>query len=129
MKNLEKANEWFLRARSNMARIKAGKVSTDILYEDLCYDAQQAAEKALKALCIFHGIVFQRTHDIAYLLELLERGNVEIPAEVEKSKILTAYAVETRYPGDYTPVSEDDFKKAVKAAEIVFKWVEQSIKT
>jgi len=39
MKNLEKANEWFLRARSNMARLKAGKVSTDILYEDLCYDA------------------------------------------------------------------------------------------
>jgi HEPN domain-containing protein len=129
MKNLERANEWFQRARSNMVRAKAGRVSTEILYEDLCYDAQQAAEKALKALCILHGIVFQRIHDIAYLLELLERGNVEIPTKVEKSKILTSYAVETRYPGDYTPVSEDDYKKAVKAAEVIFKWVEQRITT
>jgi len=44
MKNLDKANEWLQRAKSNMAR-KAGRVSPEILYEDLCYDAQQAVEK------------------------------------------------------------------------------------
>ncbi len=38
MKNLDKANEWLQRAKSNMARAKAGRVSTDILNEDLCYD-------------------------------------------------------------------------------------------
>jgi len=36
--SLEKANGWLQRAKSNMARAKAGRVSTDILYEDLCYD-------------------------------------------------------------------------------------------
>jgi HEPN domain-containing protein len=46
MKNLDKTNEWLQRAKSNMARAKAGRVSPDILYEDLCYDAQQAVEKA-----------------------------------------------------------------------------------
>ena len=45
MKNLDKANEWLQRAKSNMARAKAGRVSPEILYEDLCYDAQQAVEK------------------------------------------------------------------------------------
>ena len=50
MRNLERAKEWLKRAKSNLARAKAGKVSEDILYEDLCFDAQQAAEKALKAL-------------------------------------------------------------------------------
>jgi len=29
-----------------MARTKAGRVSPDILFEDLYYDAQQAVEKA-----------------------------------------------------------------------------------
>jgi HEPN domain-containing protein len=48
MKNLDKANEWLQRAKSNMARAKAGRVLPDILYEDLCYDAQQAVEKALE---------------------------------------------------------------------------------
>jgi HEPN domain-containing protein len=44
MKNLDKANAWLQRAKSNMARAKAGGVSPDILYEDLCYDAQQAVD-------------------------------------------------------------------------------------
>jgi len=52
MKNLDKANEWLQRAKSNMARAKAGRVSPDILNEDLCYDAQQAVEKAFKSVCI-----------------------------------------------------------------------------
>jgi len=37
MKNLDKANEWLQRAKSNMARAKAGRVSPDRLSEDLCY--------------------------------------------------------------------------------------------
>ena len=101
MSNLENANKWFQRAKSNMARAKAGKVSSEILYEDLCYDAHQVAEKALKSVCIIHEIVFPKTHDIAYLIELLEKGNVIVPDDVQKAKLLTGYAVETRYPGDY----------------------------
>ena len=123
MKNLERAREWFQRAKSNMARAKAGKISPEVLYEDLCNDAQQAAEKALKSLCILHGIVFPRTHDIAYLIELIEKGNVEIPEEVQKAKALTGYAVETRYPGDYVPVSEDEYLRAVDSAEKVVNWI------
>lgn len=127
MRNPEKAKEWLQRAKSNMARAKWGKVSPDILYEDLCYDAQQAAEKALTSLCILHEIVFPKTHDIAYLIELLEKTNVEIPEVVQNAKVLTGYAVETRYPGDYAPVSEDNYIKAVEAAEKVVKWVEERI--
>ena len=61
MKNLDRAKEWLQRAKSNMARAKAGRVSPDILYEDLCYDAQQGVEKALKSICIIHEIVFPKT--------------------------------------------------------------------
>ncbi len=127
MRNLEKAMQWLQRAKSNMARAKWGKASPDILYEDLCYDAQQAAEKALKSLCILHEIVFPRTHDIAYLIELLEKKNVQIPEVVQNAKVLTGYAVETRYPGEYAPVSEDDYVKAVEVAEKVVAWVEKRI--
>lgn len=123
MSNLENANKWFQRAKSNMARAKAGKVSSEILYEDLCYDAQQVAEKALKSVCILHEIVFPKTHDIAYLIELLEKGNVIVPDDVQNAKLLTGYAVETRYPGDYEQVDEVDYIKAVEIAEKVFRWV------
>ncbi len=127
MKNLDKANEWLQRAKSNMARAKAGRVSPEILYEDLCYDAQQAVEKAFKSVCIIHEIVFPKTHDIAYLIELLEKGGVEVPENLQKAKILTGYAVETRYPGDYEPVDEEDLRKAIEIAKKVLKWVEKEM--
>ncbi len=127
MKNLEKANEWLQRAKSNMARAKAGRVSPDILYEDLCYDAQQAVEKAFKSVCIIHEIVFPKTHDIAYLIELLEKGGVEMPENLQNAKILTGYAVETRYPGDYEPVVEEDLRKAIEIAKEVLKWAKKEM--
>ena len=127
MKNLDKANEWLKRAKSNMARAKLGRVSPDILYEDLCYDAQQAVEKAFKSACIIHEIVFPKTHDIAYLIELLEKGGVKVPENLQNAKILTGYAVETRYPGDYEPVDKEDIRKAIEIAKEVLKWVKKEI--
>jgi hypothetical protein len=43
------AGGWLRRARSNLARAKQDKPD-EVLFEDLCFDAQQAVEKALKAL-------------------------------------------------------------------------------
>ena len=56
-------------------------------------------EKNFKSVCIIHEIVFPKTHDIAYLIELLEKGGVEVPENLQNAKILTGYAVETRYQG------------------------------
>jgi hypothetical protein len=36
--------------------------------EDLCFDAQQAAEKALKALLLHRRVNFPRIHDLTELL-------------------------------------------------------------
>ena len=52
MKNREIILNWLKRARSNLERAKMGKVTQEILYEDLCFDAQQAVEKSLKAILI-----------------------------------------------------------------------------
>jgi len=41
----------------------------------------------------------------------LEKGGVKVPENLQNAKILTDYAVETRYPGDYEPVDEDTLKK------------------
>lgn len=45
-------HEWLRRARSNLARARAHRNLPDVLYEDLCFDTQQAAEKAIKALLV-----------------------------------------------------------------------------
>jgi HEPN domain-containing protein len=64
--------QWLDRARSNLERAKAGKLSRHILYEDLCFDCQQSVEKSLKALMVFKGISFEWTHNIGILIKTLE---------------------------------------------------------
>ena len=44
------------------------------MYEDLCFDAQQAAEKCLKGLLIYLGKKPPRTHSIGHLFNVLKRG-------------------------------------------------------
>ena len=99
----------------------------DVLWEDLCFDAQQAAEKALKAVLVALGIQFRFVHDLAELLTLLEYHGVTLPEEVREAAILTEYAVETRYPGTSEPVTETEFNDALRIAEVVFKWAESQI--
>ncbi len=41
------SQEWLRRAKSNLAIAKMGRISDEILFEDLCFDAQQAAERVV----------------------------------------------------------------------------------
>lgn len=128
MKNKDIISEWLKRARSNLERARAEKISDEILYEDLCFDAQQAVEKSLKALLVRLDKPFPKTHSIGMLLKLVEETGVEIPDDINRSKILTDYAVDTRYPGMYEPVSEGEYKEALKLAVGVFEWAGKIIK-
>lgn len=127
MSNNELAKDWLRRALSNLARAESGKVSDNVLYEDLCYDAQQAVEKSLKSLCIFNSLDCPRTHDISYLFDIVQKSGVKIPENVELARALTEYAVETRYPGDYEPIDEEDYLAALDIAQNIISWVNSII--
>lgn len=114
--------EWLNRARSNLARAKAR--IPEAYPEDLCFDAQQAAEKAVKALLIQRGVSFPYVHDIAHLLTLLDQAGVQIPAQIRDAEALTRFAVVTRYPGLAEPVTDDQYQDAVSCAEAVIRWAE-----
>ena len=61
--------EWLNRARSNIA-IAKNRVPEAYL-EDLCFEAQQASEKAIKAVMISRDIGFPYVHDLGVLLSIL----------------------------------------------------------
>ncbi len=123
MKNKEFVMDWLRRAKSNLERAKLGRTSEDILYEDLCFDCQQTAEKAIKALLISLDKEYLPIHSIARLLELVSEAGIEIPEEIKKAIDLTDYAVKTRYPGEREPVSTEEYEEALKIAEEVYRWV------
>jgi HEPN domain-containing protein len=130
MRPLEKttgtATEWLARARSALALAKVPK--TDEIYlEDLCYEAQQAAEKALKAALVFRGRSFRFTHDLEELGIALVGYEAEPPVPLRDAIVLSRYAVEARYPGPYEPVTEEDHRNAVRLAEGVVRWVSEIV--
>jgi len=118
--------EWLNRARSSLALAKS---STDdsVYYEDLCFQAQQAAEKALKALLIYHGVEPKMTHNLYLLLEDLEKF-VQIDNKIRSVLKLYNFAVLTRYPGEYLKVEKEEYEESIVIAENCLKWVEEKIK-
>ena len=68
--------EWINRARSDLAIAKNRTVYAYL--EDLCFHAQQAAEKAIKAVMILRGIEFPYTHDLSRLLTMLESSGEKL---------------------------------------------------
>jgi HEPN domain-containing protein len=92
--------------------------------EDLCFDAQQAAEKAIKAVLIYLGVRFPYVHDLAQLLSLVEEAGWAIPESVRHAASLSDYAVETRYPGISEPVMEEEYERAIAIAEEVLRWAQ-----
>jgi HEPN domain-containing protein len=116
--------EWLNRAQSNLVRAQTVMAGVDL--EDLCFDAQQAAEKSIKAVLIARGIEFPFIHDLSKLLTLLEEHGEYIPPEIWKAELLTRYAVVTRYPGA-EPVPKTVYEEAVSIAEAVVDWVSKLI--
>lgn len=114
--------EWLNRARSNLMR--SATWQPGVYLEDLCFDAQQAAEKAFKALLLHRKVDFPRIHDLAELINLLASCGEEVPEHVREAGRLSRFAVFTRYPGLARPVERHEYEEAVRVAELVVSWVE-----
>jgi HEPN domain-containing protein len=115
--------EWIKRAKSHLVRARQPKPD-GVLWEDLCFDAQQAAELAVKGVLIHLSVEFPKTHDIRRLLDLVQNSGLDVPEAIRLAEQLTPYATEIRYPGDFEPVSEEEFLRDLALAEAVVRWAD-----
>jgi len=81
--------EWLDRARSSLEHARA--THPHVYFEELCFDAQQAAEKAVKAVLLHKGIPFPYIHDLDRLLQLLADSGENIGDTVRRAGELTRY--------------------------------------
>jgi HEPN domain-containing protein len=122
----EDPREWLKRAKSNL--VQAQKTDPDVYLEDLCFQAQQAAEKALKALILQERGNFPYVHNVAQLLGVLDEMGIELPSDIKQTAQLTDYAVEARYPGPFEPVTREEYDAALCLARKTIEWVEGQLK-
>lgn len=110
-----------------MARARAHHDVPEVLLEDLCFDAQQTAEKALKAILVDRQIEFPKTHDVMKLLTLVASTGVDVPEKAREAARLTRYGTAGRYPGHWEDVTEAEYVEAVRLAQFVLSWAESVI--
>ena len=118
---------WLLRAKSNLSLAEKGGRLKGVLLEDLCFNAQQAAEKALKSVCLAKGLDFPKTHSVVHLVDVLEAGGVSVPETVREADVLTHYAVQSRYPSWAEEVTQEEYREALELAARVVFWAESVI--
>jgi HEPN domain-containing protein/predicted nucleotidyltransferase len=80
-----------------------------------CFHAQQAAEKAFKAVLVAQGIPLQHTHNLVLLRDLVPSGLRASRIE-GNLKRLSEWAVVIRYPGAQPDATRSDAEEAVAKA-------------
>ena len=119
--------EWISRAESNLLIAQTAQKGGGLYYEDLCYQLHQAVEKGLKGLLVFHGENPPKTHDLFNLLSRLEKYINVTDDILDKTLLLDRYSVNIKYPGDYTPVTLEDFEEALAVVTNYMSWIKSLI--
>ncbi len=114
--------QWLAHAQSDLNVARLARNQAEILPQHVCFHAQQAVEKALKAVFLSRKIEFPLTHDIEELLEVAVENGLRLPRELADVGTLTPYAVEARYPGGWGAISPGDVEQAIGLAEGTIGW-------
>lgn len=117
--------EWLRYARADLKYGEMGLGRAEIMPGLVCFHAQQAVEKGLKAALLARRLDFPLTHDIKELLGIAKKGGLSFPPGVANAVRLTPFAVQFRYPADMGPVSWEEARQAIQSARVLLKWVEK----
>lgn len=89
----------------------------------LGFHAQQAAEKALKAVVVSLGLEVSRTHDLAALGQTIIDNGMALPLTVDQLRGLNPFAVEYRYDDELIPAISREALAAMLT--VVMDWAKQ----
>ena len=131
MERLEEARRWLAQARRDL---KAAKDSSSAgNFEWACFQAQQAAGKALKAL--FHGLRREAWgHSLVELLEGLSDVYGDARALLPSARELDRHYIPSRYPNAFESgypamyYDEETADRAVGRAEAILRWAEEKLR-
>jgi len=114
---LEDARAWLERAELDLRAADLEMSAPEAgLWGDVAFHAQQAAEKALKALLAWHDVPFRKTHSIEELGESCSAIEPGLREFVDAAAPLTEYAWKFRYPGESGDPTHDEVERAMRVA-------------
>jgi HEPN domain-containing protein len=127
------AQRWLKQAEADLA---GARVSTQGgRYEWACFQAQQAAEKALKAFLYDRGRTSVWTHSLKELLREAQRIEPTLSSLAEAATYLDQFYLSARYPnslpGELTPgeyYEEGDARKCLSWCESILSALKNTMR-
>lgn len=118
----EEVKKWFEQAKSDLNAAQSSVTTKN--FDWACFQAQQAAEKGLKALLLQKQSKIIKTHDLVFL-----GTEADIPEHFkEVCKELTLIYIHVRYP---TAMEVRDLKnkssKYITVVQELLKWIEKQL--
>jgi len=114
---------WCEKGRRDFITAQNALLDTREIFPDIiCFHAQQAAEKYLKAYLVFLELDFPKTHALEDLVLLASSKDPACRNLFSVSCDLSPYAVEIRYP-DSSSLSPEDAREAVHTAETIRNFI------
>lgn len=131
--NLEQAIRWLKQAEQDLSTAKNTLEAGN--YEWACFQAQQSAEKALKAVLYAKGFRKILTHSVFELVKKINDLEGGFEQLKKAAKVLDSVYISARYPngiaGGLTPAEyyeREDAEECVNYAESILKEVRKLIK-
>ena len=125
MKAVE-AQLWLSFAKSDLDAAYVLLEKGDFFPRQICFMAQQAGEKALKAILVYPEINFPKTHDLDRIREIIPEGWA-VKEKFPNLYDLSVWSVESRYPGHSPDVTEYEARVTLQLAEALFEGVSNEL--
>jgi uncharacterized protein len=119
---LEETHRWLRLAREDLVTANLLANSDEATPRQACFYAQQAAEKALKAVLVYLQIDFSKTHNLDQLRDLVPAG-WPLKQDHPALEDLTDWVIKGRYLGDWPEPTHVDARGAVAKARALWSSV------
>ncbi len=123
---LEEAQRLLRLARRDETAFQALLLAKGVDFALACFHAQQAVEKAIKAVMCLDGLEYRRTHDLEQLSAELDESGRTSAVSLAHLRRLTPYAVELRYDDD--PVNTLSRDEAIQTVDLMLAWATDILK-
>jgi len=120
---VELVKSWLIKADHDLKSARELAAASEPLLDTAIYHCQQAAEKAIKGFLVYKDIRFEKTHDIDLLISLAVDMEPRLSSMRQAAELLTPYATEFRYPGQYVEPEPAEFEEALEAAKDFYGFI------
>lgn len=120
---IELVKSWLIKADHDLKSARELADASEPLLDTAIYHCQQAAEKAIKGFLVYNDIRFEKTHDIDILISLSVDIEPRLSSMRQAAELLTPYATEYRYPGQYAEPEPAEFEEAFVAAKDFYGFI------